>query len=99
MKILTSTMNTSELFDFLPFMTEDERPLAIRSSTGVKVVILTIVSVALLWCSAMKFFIYKYIARQKIAERPFSVLVLVDQIMHHLMISVLAAAFLCQVRA
>ena len=71
--------NNSELFDFLPLMTEDERSLIFSLTSTERIVMTMSFILAVVWGSIMKFFLYYNLAQEKLSERPINLLILVDQ--------------------
>lgn len=77
-------LNNSELFDFLPFMVNDERSFSITMQLSERITFGALLCISFTWGSFIKFFIYHEIFRQKFSERPINVLILVDQIADHI---------------
>ena len=76
--------NNSELFDFLPLMTEDERSLIFSLTSTERIVMTMSFILAVVWGSIMKFFLYYNITKEKISERPINILILLDQVIEHI---------------
>ena len=87
---LVSKMTSQELFDFIPRMVEDTRTLLFKISNIEKVAMLAIIIASLIWGTLMKLFIYYYISKQKISERPIHILSVADQIIHQVTYTVVA---------
>ena len=90
-------MASLELFDFIPHMVEDQRSLLVKMSPIEKTIMAIIIAGSLVWGSLMKLFIYFYISKQKISERPIHILILLDQIIHHVMHTFIAVGFFARV--
>ena len=72
-------MNNTELFDFMPSMTEDERSLAFTIKLPERIFFLVIYCVCGAWGTFMKLFLYYKLMNEKISERPINILVIIDQ--------------------
>ena len=77
-------MNTSEFFNFLTHMTEDERSLTFKMSFWERAMIGGALMVAGVWGTLMKIFLYYSLWEEKIHKRPINVLILIDQIVDHI---------------
>ena len=76
-------MNTSDHFDFLSRMTEDERALTLKMSVAERVIFATTMVLAVVWGSLMKLFIYYNLGQEKLSARPINILILMDKIIDH----------------
>ena len=76
-------MNKTELFNFLPQMTEDERSVIFLLTSAERIFFITCLVLAAIWGSAMKAFLYYNIMKEKISDRPINILILLDQIIEH----------------
>lgn len=76
-------LNNSELFEFLPLMTDDQRSSLYVLTSTERGLMITSFTAAVIWGSAMKFFLYYNIMKEKISERPINVLILLDQVIEH----------------
>ena len=77
-------LNSSELFEFLPHMTHDEKTLTLAMPLGQKIFFVTVFFCSAVWGSLMKFFIYYNVMREKFTERPINILILIDQVIEHI---------------
>ena len=72
-------MNSSELFDFLPSMTEDERSVIITAEVPERIFFVAFCFVCGAWGTFMKLFLYHNLTKIKISERPINILIIIDQ--------------------
>ena len=72
-------MNNSELFDFLPFMIDDERAFIYTMPLSIRVSYLMTYIICGIWGSGMKFFLFFNLMQEKISERPINILIIIDQ--------------------
>ena len=70
----------SELFDFMKNMTEDDRTLLVQMPIYQKITVSSIIFISMVWGSLMKVLIYYAISKEKVAERPINVLIVVDMV-------------------
>lgn len=77
-------LNSSELFEFLPHMTHDEKTLTLAMPLGQKIFFVTVFFCSAVWGSLMKFFIYYNIMQEKFSVRPINILILIDQVIEHI---------------
>ena len=70
----------SELFDFMKNMTEDDRTLLVQMPIYQKITLSSIIFISMVWGSLMKVLIYYAISKEKVAERPINVLIVVDMV-------------------
>ena len=75
----------SELHEFVSHMTEDERTLLLQVPTYQKVIIMTVSIATLVWGTFMKCFIYYNVSKEKMSERPINILIIIDQVIHHVL--------------
>jgi hypothetical protein len=62
----------------------DERSFLYKLSTPFKCIIVVSALLSLLIGSCMKFCIYKHLLRFKLLSRPINILILIEQLIHHL---------------
>ena len=79
-----ATNQTSELFNFLPRMVENERSVIYHMTPAEKAALAAPLIWAVIWGSLMKFFLYFNLMQEKLSERPINVLILLDQVIDHL---------------
>ena len=91
-------MEQPEIYNILLKMTEDERTLLVKLSDVEKTVMVAIIAFSCLWCTLMKAFIYWNFSKQKLFEKSINILILVDQIIHHLSINIVAFIQLAKVK-
>ena len=77
-----ANLNRNELFDFLPHMLDDERTLLFQMPFYQKILMSLTISVSMLWGILVKCFIFYCISREKWMERPITILIILDQIIH-----------------
>jgi len=77
-------LNSSELYDFMTYMTQDERSMSMQFTSHAKVGIVATFVATIVWGSLMKFFLYFNLLQEKLSERPINALILVDQFVGHL---------------
>ena len=70
----------SELFDFMKNMTEDDRTLLVQMPIYQKIALSSIIVISMVWGSLMKVLIYYAISKEKFADRPINVLIVVDMV-------------------
>ena len=70
----------SELFDFMKNMTEDDRTLLVQMPIYQKIALSSIIVISMVWGSLMKVLIYYAILKEKFADRPINVLIVVDMV-------------------
>ena len=87
----------SELYGFLPHMTEDERTLLFQIPTFQKAMMITTISLSILWGSVMKLFLYHQISQEKWSERPINILTLIDQVIHQFFNTVIGIGMISKV--
>jgi hypothetical protein len=87
----------SDLYSFLDHMIEDDRTLLLSMSPVQKVTTVVILTLSLIWGTLMKVFVYYSISGQKVSERPVNVLIIVEQILHHIFNYVIIAGSLVKV--
>lgn len=76
-------MNTSELFDFIPRMTDNEKSFIFNLSLVEKIIFSSLFIWSIVWGTLMKLFLYYNLKQEKMSERPINVLILVDQLIEH----------------
>ena len=72
-------MNNSELFAFLPFMIEDERSPIFTAPMHVRIILRLIYFVFGFWGIFAKLFLMYNLTKEKFAERPINILIVIDQ--------------------
>ncbi len=87
----------SELYGFLPYMTEDERTLLFQIPTFQKATMITTISLSILWGSVIKLFLYHQISQEKWSERPINILTLIDQVIHQFFNTVIGIGMIAKV--
>ena len=90
-------MNQSELYDFLPNMINDERTLLVKISDMEKSVMIFIIAFSCLWCTLMKTLIYWNVSKQTLFKKSINILILSDQVIHHIAINIVASVQLAKV--
>ena len=75
-----NSSRNSELFEFIPFMVDDEKILLLQPTANQMVAMATLIILSIIWFNAMKVFIYYNVAQEKLTDRPINVLILVDQV-------------------
>ena len=83
LKLEIRMVNNSDLFDFLPQMTEDERSVIFILTLTERSLVLVGFALTATWGSVMKFFLYYNVLKEKITERPINILILLDQVIEH----------------
>ena len=76
-------MNNSELFEFLPFMVEDERDFSDMPLVR-RVFLLVFYFTCGIWGSVMKLFLFYNLKQEKISERPINILIFIDQFVEYI---------------
>ena len=77
-------MNVSEIYDFLPHMTEDERSVIYHLSMTTRVLLVVApVAMASVLGTFLKFFIYYHLLQERLMEKPINALILLDQVIEH----------------
>ena len=72
-------MNNSELFNFAPYMVEDERSVLHTVPQYERTSFVVIHAVCGVWGTLMKLFLFFHLKKEKISERPINVLIIIDQ--------------------
>ena len=83
LKLEIRMVNNSDLFDFLPQMTEDERSVIFILTETERSLVIVGFALTAIWGSVMKFFLYYNVLKEKITERPINILILLDQVIEH----------------
>ena len=83
LKLEIRMLNNSDLFDFLPQMTEDERSVIFILTVTERILVIVGFALTAIWGSVMKFFLYYNVLKEKITERPINILILLDQVIEH----------------
>ena len=67
----------------MPSMVEDERAVH-NIPLNRRIALLVLYSISGIWGSAMKFFLFYYLKREKISERPINALIFIDQFVDYI---------------
>ena len=77
-------MNSSELFDFLPFIVDDERAFIYTMPLILRVTVVLFLVIGGIWGSAMKFVLFYFLMQEKLSERPINILIFIDQFVDYI---------------
>ena len=97
--VTINVTNIVDLFGFIPYMDEYERTFMLRLPTRERIVLTLVLSLSLIWGTLMKVFVYFNVMNEKFSERPFNVLIIVDQVLLHIFHMAMSLTSLLNVRA
>lgn len=97
--VTINVTNIVDLFGFIPYMDENERTFMLRLPTRERIVLTLVLSLSLIWGTLMKVFVYFNVMNEKFSERPFNVLIIVDQVLLHIFHMAMSLTSLLNVRA
>ena len=79
----TLASDPAELFNFLSFMTDDQRPYFYRVSSSLRMFLGSFCLLVLAWGTLMRSFVYNHFSNIKLTERPINIYLLFDIILFH----------------